>query len=77
MSGTPSLPYPPEVRTVERWVVAVIRQDGAVEVLGDLFHTQLEAEHAAEWHRREWRGVTVQAAQCTVIVNLGDAHGQA
>jgi hypothetical protein len=70
-----ALPVPPSVHAVERWCVAIIRADRVtVEVLGDLFHTEQEAEFQASYLRKEWRGVTVQPAKCTVQVSLEGAN---
>ncbi|MCY3018939.1 MAG: hypothetical protein NTW87_07920 [Planctomycetota bacterium] len=66
-----AMPDALEVRTVERWVVCVVRADGeTVEVLSQLYHTREEAEFAASFHRRDFRGVTVRAAQCVVSIVL-------
>ena len=68
-----ALPFPPEVRTVTRWCIAVVRGDGAtIEILPHLYHERNEAERQAEYRRTEWRGVTVQSAKCLVSVAIGE-----
>ncbi|MGD0093968.1 MAG: hypothetical protein ABSE73_29010 [Planctomycetota bacterium] len=53
---------------VTRWCIVAIRSDGRVDVVGQLFHSRLEADRQAAFYQKEWRLVTVQTAKVLVEV---------